>query len=391
MARREHNPDQHVMSFGDHLEELRLRIILALALPLPLMIILFFFSSTLLKWLVLPLTRVLDHFGLPPVIQVLSPPEALLIELKLAMIAALIFSCPWILWQAWLFIRPGLYHQERRFVYLLLPGSAVLTAAGVALMYFVMLPLMLYVLVGVAMKFDPGQPIDPRIEAVLQARQTIEIRHAPPIDPPADQLWALWPDLKLYASVLDAGGAVEIVEVKRPASTFITQEYHLSRYTSFVLLLFLGIVLAFQMPLVVLLLGWLGLASEQWLQKNRKYALLVLGAISAIITPADVVSMLMMLAPLYGLYELGILLLRIAPASKVAEGRVFDFRRPRKQKSAGDRPGEPGGGGGGAGGPDKPAGGGASADEPAQPDETVERTRPASQSKSPPPDSGDNA
>jgi sec-independent protein translocase protein TatC len=117
----------------------------------------------------------------------------------------------------------------------------------------------------------------------------------------------------------------------------IDQTFRVSWVVSFTLVLMLGIVVAFQMPLVILLLGWLGLASAPWLRARRRYALAICGLISAMITPADAVSMVIMLLPLYGLYELGILLLVLFPASAVAEGRWRAGRasgKPRSAKSA---------------------------------------------------------
>jgi hypothetical protein len=86
------------------------------------------------------------------------------------------------------------------------------------------------------------------------------------------------------------------------------------------------------MPLVVVLLGWLGLASVDWLRAHRRYALFICGIVSAVITPStDIISMLVMLGPLYGLYELGIVLLTFAPAAKVADGTVLTWKRPKTQ------------------------------------------------------------
>ena len=70
--------------------------------------------------------------------------------------------------------------------------------------------------------------------------------------------------------------------------------------------------------MVMLLLGWLGVAKASWLRKNRRYALLILAVLSAFITPQDIISMLMMLVPLYLLYELGIQLIVWVPTSRVA-------------------------------------------------------------------------
>lgn len=335
MAKKRHQTDPQLMSFGDHLEELRHRILLSLALPIPLSVLTFLMSEKLIEWLVLPLYRVQKEYDLPYKVQALSPPEILITQIKLSLIAALLLSAPWLLWQVWLFISPGLYQRERRFVYLLIPGSAILTVCGVALMYFVMLPLMLYVLVGIGtgLQIGPDQPpIDPRIQAIIEKADPIELRYQHPVSPEADHLWLLWTDQKLYGSVLDEDGEIQIIQVPPPAESILSQQFHISKYIGFVLILMVGIVIAFQTPLVVLLLGWVGIASPAWLRRNRKYALLICGVVSAIITPADALSMLVMLAPLYGLYELGIVLLRIAPASKVAEGSLFS----RKQRKRGD-------------------------------------------------------
>jgi len=330
--------DHGTMSFGDHLDELRRRLLLSLVVPLPLSIIAFFFSNTLIHLLVLPLEHVLAANHLPRQLQVISIPEVVVTQLKLSVVAAVVLAAPWILWQLWKFVSPGLYQHERRFVRFLIPGSAVLTMCGVALMYFVMLPLMLRVMVLMASSLHAsgGGSIDPRVEAmVVQDSLSITLRHHAPQSPQPGQAWVLWPDMTMFVAVPGAApNAVEVLEVPKSNQPLLSQLYRLSDYIGFVLLLFLGIVLAFQMPLVVLLLGWVGLASAEWLRKKRRYALFICAIVAIVITPPDVVSMLIMLGPLYGLYELGIVLLVIAPARKVAEGRVLSIGRRGDNASA---------------------------------------------------------
>ncbi len=321
----------HNMSFGDHLEELRMRLLLALAVPLPITIIAFFFSDTLISWLLLPLFRVLRAHGLPQQVQNIGPAEMIMTQLKLSMIAGVIVAAPWVLWQAWKFISPGLYPHEKRFVRVLLPGSGVLTVIGVLLMYFAMLPLMLYMLVafGSSVVVKMPQPdLDPRVQQALETNTSLALRYAPPAEPAAGEAWLLWPDLKLFVAAGNDDGSVEVIHVPQPSDGSVVQQYRLSEYISFVLLMFLAITIAFQTPLVVLLLGWLGLASADWLKKNRPYALGICGVVAAVITPPDALSMIMMLIPLYGLYELGIILLVFAPASAVADGRLLRMRWP---------------------------------------------------------------
>lgn len=343
---------------------------------MPLMVVMFLLANPIIRWFVLPLTQVLQASGLPPVVQTLSPQEMLLTKFKLAFICALVISAPWILYQGWKFIAPGLHQHERRFVRFLIPGSAVLTAAGVSLMYWVMLPLMLFVLVAVSTSVNLSPPTDmtdPRVVEAMDLVTTVELRTVEPEAPADGDVWMQWPSMELRVAVPgDTPGTVEILSVPKPPPSSVEQQFRLSSYLNFVLLLMLGIVIAFQMPLVMLLLGWLGLADPDWLAGRRRHALLVLGLVSALVTPADALSMLMMLFPLYGLYELGIWLMRRAPASAVAEGELFRLRRVfgRRATSA----------------PDKPTPPSAQAGEPSQTDGTIPRTPPARQSDSPPTD-----
>lgn len=329
--------DPASMSLGDHLDELRRRVFYALAAPLPISIVAFFFSAQLIDLLLRPLYRALESNNLPVQVQVLSPPEFILTQLKLSIILAIIIASPWILWQAWLFISPGLYRHERRFVYFLIPGSAVLTTTGVLLFYFVMLPLMLQVLImfgsslrepvdTVRIDADTAAMVEEMEESPDRAHVQIRIVTETPLQVQAGDIWLKMPENVLHLAVpstTGGAGALDILRLPMGAASRVAQQFRLSEYIGFVLMLLLAISIAFQLPLVIVLLGWLGIVTVPWLRMNRRYALLLCAVISAVTTPADVVSMILMLIPLYGLYELGILLLVLAPASRVAEGRVL--------------------------------------------------------------------
>jgi Tat protein translocase TatC len=320
------DPSQFTMSFGDHLEDLRKRLLMSIVFPLPVFIGLFFVSEKIIGWILLPAYRALEANGFPPEMQVLSPPEFILAQLKISFIGALVLTAPWILYQAWLFVAPGLYTHERRFIYVLLPGSAILTVAGVTLLYWVMLPLMLHVLVAFGANLDVnlGRPMDPAVKAVLDRGGEIETRALPPASPSAGDIWLLVPELKLQVALPEGDAAdaeIVVIDVMRNPKGQLDQRYRISFVIDFTLLLLLGIIVAFQLPLVLMLLGWMGLATAPGLRSQRRMALAICGLASAILTPADAVSMVMMLVPLYGLYELGILLVLLLPASVVAEGR----------------------------------------------------------------------
>jgi Sec-independent protein secretion pathway component TatC len=347
------HPENYSMSFGDHLEELRRRILLSLVVPLPLALLLFFVSDPIIVRLYVPLDNVLEAFDLPRRLQSLGPAEVLGIKIKLSLILAAVLSAPWIIWQIWKFVQPGLYGHEQRFVHFLMPGSGILTLAGLGLMYFVMLPLMLQVLVlfGASLSVGVGGDAeDPRVTEVLSTEPTIDLRLEDPETPEIGDVWLRWPQMELYVAVeaprpevdpdqeggnpqpVLSPGAVEVVRVPQWRDSMIAQEFRLTTYVNFVLLLMLGIVLAFQMPLVILLMGWLGLVTADGLRSKRKYAILICAVVAAMITPADALSMLMMLVPLVALFELSIVMLVFAPASAVAEGTVLRRFRPRRTK-----------------------------------------------------------
>jgi Sec-independent protein secretion pathway component TatC len=315
------DPADYTMSLGDHIDELRKRVIAGFIVPLPLSIVIFFFAHILIEWLLLPLQKVQLAWGFPPEVQVLSPPEFLMLELKLSIVLALVLSMPWILWQVWLFIGPGLYPRERRFVYLLLPGSFVLTLIGIAVMYFVMLPLMLQVLMLITRGVDVPPQYLPLAETAADSALVIPIVETPPTEAAVGQMWLDSGGTVLHVAVeAEPTGKVQMLQTPLQGRSAVTQVFQLSSYVNFVLALLLGVSLAFQLPLVMLLGGWLGLLSAAMLRSKRRWALLVCGIVAAITTPADAFSMLLMLIPLYGLYEFGILLVAILPADRVARG-----------------------------------------------------------------------
>ena len=308
------------MSIGDHIEDLRKRIIWSVIPPLPLAVLFFLLADPIVRWFLVPLYNVLDKHGLPAHVQVLSPPEFLMVEMKIAIGAAILLAGPWILYQLWRFVSPGLHEHERRFVYFLIPGSAILCVTGLSLMYYIMLPLILDFMVtlagGVSMPTELitlGDSISPLTIPLLEELPKIAA---------VGDVWVKMPEGVLEIAVPSSDVAMlETLQLPMNRGSLISQQFQLSSYLGFVLLLMFAIGIAFQLPMVMLLLGWLGIVTPTWLRKNRKYALLILGIISAMITPQDAVSMLMMLIPLYLLYELGIALIVWVPAARVAGKR----------------------------------------------------------------------
>ena len=315
----EHDTQQNqgTMSIGDHLEELRTRVIWCIIPPIPLAVLYFFIADYIVRWFLIPLYAVLEQHGLPTQVQVLSPPEFIIAEMKIAIGASILTAGPWILYQLWQFISPGLHHHERRFVYFLIPLSTLLGALGLALMYFFMLPVILDFMVTIAGNIE----LQTSAIAIGESMSNVSlpILEAPPEVAAPGDTWIKMPEGVLTVAVPSTEQRLlQTLTMPMSHGSLISQQFQLSSYLGFVIMMMFGIAIAFQLPMVMLLLGWLGVVKPDWLRKNRRYALLVLALISAIITPQDIVSMLMMLIPLYMLYELGIQLIVWVPISRLS-------------------------------------------------------------------------
>jgi hypothetical protein len=194
-----------------------------------------------------------------------------------------------------------------------------------------MLPLMLRVLISFGVPApDPINAADmgqssSEVASDSKSFASVPITNTPPDDLQPGTLWidADSRSLMIVMPVAGSDDQYEIGSVAVNREGTISQEFRLAEYISFVLILMLAIAVAFQMPLVIVLLGWMGMADRRFLEKNRRYALFACAIMGAILTPADIVSMVLLFVPLYVLYELGILLLRIAPAERVAQGSIL--------------------------------------------------------------------
>jgi sec-independent protein translocase protein TatC len=187
----------------------------------------------------------------------LAPTEAFMQVLKVSIYAGLICSLPFILYQFWAFILPGLYENEKRNVFPYVTLTTVLFLAGLTFGYFIVLPIGLRFMVGYGMK----------IQVFGQAA--------------------------------------------------IVQQLQMEKYIGFVSMFELAFGLVFELPLVMMLFAWAGILDHKRMAKYRKYAILVEAIIAMVLTPSqDPVSMMLMLIPLIVLYEFGIVLARFAGKRK---------------------------------------------------------------------------
>lgn len=324
--------DMGVMPLGDHLEDLRRRIILALAGIFPLFLVGMYFSRSLLEILVRPLMRELGSADPGASMQVTSVFEGFNTWIKSALIITLAVGAPWIVYQAWKFVAPGLYLRERRFVHLLAPLSALLTALGMLFFYFVVLHIALNFFVHFNQTLIARPPTNaaPLPEGVLLP--SLPVLMSDPESPTAGQMWINGTTKQLRVMIGSstpgqADGAAKVWSMPLQGGSFVSQHYKVSEYLTMILTFGMAFAIAFQTPVVVLLLGWAGIVKEAWLRKYRKQAFLGCTLVGFFAAPPDALSMLAMMFTLYLLYEVGLLLLRIFPAERVASGSSFR-RRP---------------------------------------------------------------
>ena len=174
--------------------------------------------------------------------------EAFFAEVKVALFAALMIGFPFFAIQMWKFVAPGLYAKEKKALLPFLLLTPIFFTGGAAFAYFVAMP------------------------------------------------WAL-------RFLLGFQG--EIGGIQREALPGI------GNYLNFCTRFLFGFGAAFLTPILLMVLERAGLITLEQLTKHRRYALVACAAVSAVLTPPDAVSMMLLLVPLYSLYELAILAIRI--------------------------------------------------------------------------------
>ena len=182
-----------------------------------------------------------------------APLEILFTKMKLAGFGAFIVSFPILAWQMYRFVAPGLYRNERGAFLPFLFAAPLLFVLGTALVYFVMLPFVMW--------FSLSQQI--------------------------------------------AGGGVSAQLLPK-----------VSDYLSLVTGLLLAFGLCFQLPVVMTLLGLAGIVNSKMMAQGRRYAVVAVVVVAAVVTPPDPVSQLMLAVPLVLLYEVSIWCVRLIELRK---------------------------------------------------------------------------
>ncbi len=333
------NDRDQPMPLGDHLEELRGCILRAVVGVFAIFIVVVLppVTTRIISWIAKPLVTAMHQTGYPPQTYVTDPTAGFTsVYLPVGFIAALILASPWVLYQLWRFVSVGLYANERRAVHILVPFSTVMTALGVVFTYYVMLPVALMFFLSFARLYPPIEPGDPGavmsflVENVYGdasgPREFEDPGHAvipafPVLSEDPDPLvdgyaWIDGPSRTLRLAI--DGKAVNVAMAKPQLMTPLPK---VDEYIRFAAYLGLGVVAAFQLPVLMLVVGWTGLIDPAVVAKGRKYALFVCVCLGGVLTPTDLLSMFVLSVPLYGLFELGLALMKWADKK---HGQSFD-------------------------------------------------------------------
>ncbi len=299
-----YNPEEHRMTIGEHLEELRKRMFLGLLGFIIAFAVFMYYGEEVLNFLCQPLFDAQTRNKLSPQAYSSEAAEVFMTYIKAAMISAGACAGPWMLYQIWLFVAAGLYPTERKYVTKYLPLSIVLFTIGVVFLYVYVLPLMLQFFLG----FHIGTPGDWGVKIGLKPTATqpviLPILAADPVNPMPGSMW-----INARTSFLKICIAKDNFRVVPFGSDSVTTPMiALATYFDMVIGMLLSFGVAFQLPLVVLALVRIGIVEIQTFKKMRRIVYFILTIIAAVIVPDVVTGMIALLLPLILLYEFGILL-----------------------------------------------------------------------------------
>ncbi len=232
-----------------HLVELRKRLGLSVLSVFVAFIVAFVFHEALLEWVTAPLNEALAevaHLSKKAADGMVTTHQvggAFFVALKVSFFAGLLGALPFILYQLWLFIAPGLYNNEKKMVLPFVIGGSVMFLVGVMFAYYVVTPFGFQFLIT-------------------------------------------------FGSFL------------------YTPLINIEDYVGFFTKIMMGFGIAFELPVFAYFLALLGLVTDKTLKDFFKYAVLIIFVAAALLTPPDVLTQLLMAAPLIILYGVSILIVR---------------------------------------------------------------------------------
>lgn len=259
----------------EHLAELRTRLIRSVIAFLVGMIICFTVATPIFNFLTNPLCTVLSERGQDCDLIFISPQEGFFVAIKVSLLGGLMLSFPVIAQQMWRFVAPGLYKNEKGAFLPFLVASPVMFLLGASFAFYVVTPLAYDFFLGFQQFGDAGEAVvdDPAASAGL--------------------------------SVVFQGSAQE--------------------YLNLTIKFIVAFGMCFQLPVLLTLMGKAGLVSAEGLGNVRKYAVVAILVLAALVTPPDVITQVILFVVVYGLYEVSIFLVRRVEGKREARLRAEGY------------------------------------------------------------------
>jgi sec-independent protein translocase protein TatC len=268
----------------EHLTELRNRLIWAVSSYIIAIILCFVVADPVLTFMLRPIEEAMRALGDPnPVMQYTAPQEYFFTLVHISMVAGFAVAFPIIGYQLWRFVAPGLYRNEKSAFLPFLIASPVLFFIGAAFSHYVVTPIAM----GFFLGFADASSI---VAAILPAVTTL-------------------PETVPAAPVQDTG--IDIVFQGKVNETLDIS-----------LKLIVAFGLCFQLPVLLTLMGKAGLVTSAGLKGMRRYAIVIILIVAAIVTPPDLMSQLILFFAVYPLYEISILLIQRIEKRREAELRA---------------------------------------------------------------------
>lgn len=274
----------------EHLAELRTRLIRSVIALLVGISVFFipiqgdFIAEHVLEFMLRPIEETLRTLGDPsPTLQYTSPQEYLFTLFRISMVFGFALAFPVIGYQLWRFVAPGLYRSEKNAFFPFLIASPLMFLLGASFAHFVVTPL--------AMSFFLGFADVSSIFANLLSGATEDLPDSA----------AVVPETEEGLRITFFGKVNESLSI---SLTFI-----------------IAFGLCFQLPVLLTLMGKAGLVSARGLANVRKYAIVGILVLAALVTPPDVITQLILFTAVYGLYEISIQLVKRVEKKRVQQLR----------------------------------------------------------------------
>lgn len=269
----------------EHLAELRTRLIRSVLALVVGIVLAFTVAEPILQFLLAPIKATLIELGDPnPTLQFTAPQEYLFTLFRISMVFGFALAFPVISFQLWRFVAPGLYRTEKNAFLPFMLSSPVMFLLGASFAFYIVVPL--------AMAFFLGFANVGSLFANIVASTTSDV--------PSDV-------------------AISPVEDAEPIKIIFLGKVNESLDITLKFIMAFG--LCFQLPVLLTLMGKAGLVSARGLSNVRKYAVVGILVLAALVTPPDPITQMILFTAVYGLYEVSIFLVKLVENKKVAKLR----------------------------------------------------------------------